>query len=118
MEVLSIDVMHNIWFLVELVTIEVLNSNTDFSALLNVESVGDEGEIWVHESHEVGNLNLKVIFWVEDQLDPANSSLWSNIILDWSSNLSLAKEGTVDHLVEQASLKSNHISKCLLLLNL
>jgi len=52
-EVLGKDVMHDIWFLMELVHIEVLDSNSDFSCLLNVESVSDECEIWVHKSHDV-----------------------------------------------------------------
>jgi len=52
-EVLGINVMHDIRFLMELVHIEVLNSNTDFSCLLNMESVGDESEIWMHKSHDV-----------------------------------------------------------------
>lgn len=56
MEVLGENVVHDIWFLVELVHVEVLNSNTDLSRLLNMESVSDESQIWVDEPHDVGNL--------------------------------------------------------------
>lgn len=54
-EILSIDVELNVRFLVELVHIEVFNSNTDFSSLLDVEAIGDESEVGVDESDGFGN---------------------------------------------------------------
>jgi len=47
MEVLSPDVVHDIWFLVEFLTVEVLNSDSNLSAFLYMESVGNECKIWM-----------------------------------------------------------------------
>lgn len=44
---------------------------TDFSSLLNMESVGNESEIWVEESHNVGHLQFEFVSWVEKELDPS-----------------------------------------------
>ena len=48
---------------------------TDFSGLFNVESVSDEGQIWVDETHEAGDSHLKCISWVEQKLDPARHDM-------------------------------------------
>lgn len=53
MEVLSKGVPHEVWLLMELLAIEVLDTNTDFSAFLDVESESHEGHVWVNESHEM-----------------------------------------------------------------
>jgi hypothetical protein len=42
-EVLSPDMVHDIWLLVEFLTVEVLNSDSDFSCLFNMESIGNKG---------------------------------------------------------------------------
>jgi hypothetical protein len=36
-----------------------------------MESVGNESEIWVEESHEIGDLELELVSWVEEELDPS-----------------------------------------------
>jgi hypothetical protein len=36
-----------------------------------MESVGNESEIWVEESHEVGHLELELVSWVEKELNPS-----------------------------------------------
>mmetsp|Transcript_51232 Transcript_51232/g.70359 ORF Transcript_51232/g.70359 Transcript_51232/m.70359 type:complete len:266 (+) Transcript_51232:3-800(+) len=54
-EVLGVDVVHDIGLLVELVVVNILNAHTDFTGLLDVESVGDEEEVGVHEFHDVGH---------------------------------------------------------------
>ena len=43
---------------------------TNLSGLLDVESIGDECQVWMSKSHEVGNLHLNLVSWVEEQLDP------------------------------------------------
>jgi len=99
MEILSINVVHHIWLLVEFLAIEVLDSNSDFSSLLNMESVGNESEIWVEESHNVGHLQFEFVSWVEKELDPSLSSFSLNVVLDRSSDLSFTEECPVDHFV-------------------
>lgn len=54
-EVLSIDVVHDIGLLVELVVVNILDTHTDITGLLDMESVGDEEEVGVHEFHDVGH---------------------------------------------------------------
>jgi hypothetical protein len=47
MEVLSPNVVHDIWLLVEFLTVEVLNSDSDLSCLFYMESVGAECNVWM-----------------------------------------------------------------------
>jgi len=50
MEILSINMIHNIWLLMEFLTIEVLNSDSNFSALFDVESVSAMSNVRMSES--------------------------------------------------------------------
>jgi len=50
MEILSIEMMHNVWLLVEFIDIDVFDSKALFTSLLNMESIGDIEEVWVNES--------------------------------------------------------------------
>ena len=70
-EVLSVNVVHVVRFLMELLVIESVNSNTDFSGLLDMESVGDEGEVGVHKSHELGDALLNGTSGVEEHFNPS-----------------------------------------------
>jgi len=99
MEVLSIDVVHHVWLLVEFLAIEVFNSNTNLSSLLNMESVCHKSKIWVEKSHKVRDLKLELVSWVEKELNPSLSSFSFNVVLDRSSDLSFTEECPVDHLV-------------------
>jgi len=58
MEILSIDVMHDVRFLVELIAIDVLDAKSCLSSLLNVESVSDEEEVWVNETESLREILL------------------------------------------------------------
>lgn len=98
-EVLSIQVMHVVWLLVELLDIEVLDSNSNSSSLFNMESVGNEGQVWVGESDDFRNLLLECVSWVEHKLDPSSSTSRSDVVFDSSSHLSLVEESTIDHFV-------------------
>lgn len=60
MEVLSVNVVQNVWFFMELIGIEVLDSNTSLSGLLNMESVGHECKVWVQSSKEMSNIDLSL----------------------------------------------------------
>lgn len=95
-EILSVDVMHDIGLLMELVMVNVLNTQTCLSCLLNVEPVSDEEKVWVDESQCFGTVLLEPVAGVHDELDPALPSLMSNVVLQWSSDLALAGKGTVD----------------------
>lgn len=63
--------VHDIWLLVEFLTVEVLNSDSDFSAFLYMEFVGAECNIWVCPSETVRNDLFNLVSWVEDQLNPS-----------------------------------------------
>lgn len=99
MEVLSPNMVHDIWLLVEFLTVEVLNSDSDFSCFLYMESVGTECNVWMHPSNSVGNNLFDLVSWVEDQLNPSCSSSVSNVVLDWSAQLSLTHEVVAYHFV-------------------
>jgi hypothetical protein len=71
MEVLSINMMHMHWLLMEFLVVEVINSNTYFSSLFDMESVGDKGKVWVNKSHELADTLLNGRSWVEEHFDPA-----------------------------------------------
>ena len=36
-----------------------------------MEPVGHECQVWVEESHHIGDLQLEFVSWVEQQLDPS-----------------------------------------------
>ena len=44
---------------------------TAFSAFLNMESIGDESNIWVHKSHRLGSDFFNSSSWSEDQFNPS-----------------------------------------------
>lgn len=99
MEVLGINMVHVVWLLVELLEVEVLNSNSIFSCLLNMESVGNESQVWVHEFDEIGDDSLDLVSWVKGQLDPTALSSLSDVVFEWSAHSSLVEESTIDHFV-------------------
>ena len=75
MEVLSVNVMLDVRLLVELIAVEILDSYsyiinininwidkvTYFPGLLDVESVGDEGEVWMDESESFRHVLLEAV---------------------------------------------------------
>jgi len=92
--------MHKVWFFMELITVKVLDSNTNFSRLFNMESICDKGKIWVDESHDVGHSHLKLISWVEQDLNPSLLSFLSQVVSDWTANFSLAHQSTVESFIQ------------------
>ena len=38
-----------------------------------MESIGHKSEIWVEKSHQVGDLKLELVSWVEKELNPSES---------------------------------------------
>jgi len=99
MEVLSVDVMHDVGLLVEFIAINVLNAHTCFFGLLNVELVGHSEDVGVGELDGVGDVLLDAGAGVEDELNPAGAALVSNVVLHGTADLSLAEEGLVHELI-------------------
>jgi len=110
MEILSVDVMHDIRLLVELVAVHILDAKACLSSLLDVESVGDEKEVGVDEADSLRHVLFDLRAWVEDELDPALGTLMPKVVLQGSSDLSLACEGTVNETVKECGLESWHCS--------
>lgn len=74
-EALGVDMPHNIGLLVELVHVEVFNSNSTFPGLLNMEFVGDESQVRVNGSQSSGNVLLELVSRVEHNLNPSKLTL-------------------------------------------
>jgi hypothetical protein len=114
---------------------------TDLSGLLNVETIGHEGEVGVQESDGSGNSLLHLVTGSEHELQPTTAALLniqecssrgeptqaamqrgtiayskqefsnlplaalgSDVVLDWSSDMTLVEECSVHVLVQQGSL--------------
>ncbi len=75
---------------------------TSFSRLFDVELVGDVEEVWMDEPEGVGQVLFYTGAGVEHEFDPALAVLCSDVVLDGSSDLALAKEIAVHELVEVA----------------
>lgn len=69
MEVLCIKMIHVVGLFMELVFIEVLNSDTNFTCLLNMESVSDESEIRMYEPYDVTCSCLQLVLRVKHHFD-------------------------------------------------
>lgn len=104
MEVLSVEVEHDVGLLVELIVIYVLDAKACFSGLFGVELVGQREQVGVRELHELRGVLLNASCGVVDELDPTGASLCSDVVLDGASNLALAEEGAVDELVQKGPL--------------
>ena len=74
---------------------------TGLSCLLDVESVGDVEEVRMNEAHGVRNVLFELASGVEHELNPALETFRSDVVLDWSANLTLAQKRSVDKLIEQ-----------------
>lgn len=72
-EVLSVKMHHDVGFLVEFVTVNILDTHACFSRLFDVELVGDVEEVWVDESEGVGRVLFYAGAGVENEFDPALS---------------------------------------------
>jgi len=101
MEVLSVNVMHDVGLLVEFISIDVLNANTCFSGLFDVELVGHSKDVGVAELDTVGNVLFNASAGVENKLDPALALLIPDVVLEGSSNLTLSEVSSVDELIDQ-----------------
>ena len=108
MEVLCIDVVHEVGLLVELVVVEVLNADANLTALLDVELVCYEREVWVDELHKRAGDGLKLVARIIQDLDPANLALPAQRLLQGAVELSLCQERLIDSAVQKTSLELHH----------
>ena len=60
------------------------------------------------EADGLGNILLEARARVKDELDPALGTLMSNVVLQWSSDLALARKSSVDEAIQESGLKSRH----------
>lgn len=109
MEVLSVNVMHDVWLLVEFISIDVLNAQTCFSGLFDVELVGHSKDVGVAELDSIGNVLFNTSAGVENELDPALTTLVSDVVLEGSSYLPFAEVSSVNELIDQRFLHSWHV---------
>lgn len=103
-EILSIDVIHVIWFFVELIHIKVFNSNTDFTSLFNVEPIGYECEVRMGEPDDIAENGFNSVSRVEQDFDPSDLSLGSQLMIEGSGYLSFVENAYVDSTIQKASL--------------
>jgi len=109
MEILGIE-MHNwCFFFKELIVIEVINSHTVFLALLNMECVCNVVQVWGCKLKNLSNSGFNAVSWVEHQFDISVAPLLSKIWLKWSSNHSLALDGTIYELFKNIGFYSHLI---------
>ena len=80
-EVLRVKMVHVVRLFVELVHVEVLNTDANFTGLLNVEPVGDESDVWVAELNEIADNGLELVARVEQNLDPTDLALRAQVML-------------------------------------
>ena len=75
-----------------------------------MESVGDVEQVRVDEADGLRKELLSLGAWVEYELNPSLGSLMSNVVLQWSSDLTLASKGTVNESIKQRGFESRHFS--------
>ena len=67
-----------------------------------MESVGDVEEVRMNEADCLRNILLELVPWVVNQFNPTLARcLMSDVVLEWSANLTLAQKSSVDKLIEQ-----------------
>lgn len=101
---MSIDVIHKVWLFVELIHIEVFNSNTNFSGLFNMEPIGNECDVRMGEPDDIAENGFNSVSRIEQDFDPSDLSLGSQIMIEWSGNLSFIENAYVDSAIQKASL--------------
>lgn len=105
-EVLRVQVEHNVGLLVELVTVNVLDADACFSGFLGVEPVGEGGEVGLHEAVGVGDVLLGAGAGVADEFDPALLVLGAHVVAHGFADDAAASEGGVHKSVEKSPFHS------------
>ena len=108
-EVLRVKMVHVVRLFVELVHVEVLNTDANFTGLLNVEPVGDESDVRVAELNEIADNGLELVARVEQNLDPADLALRAQVMLQRAIHLPFIEDGDVDSAVQKTSLELHHL---------
>ena len=112
-EILSIDVIHVIWFFVELIHIKVFNSDTNFTSLFDVEPIGNECDVRMGEPDDIAENGFNSVSRIEQDFDPStilqndylpDLSLGSQLMIEGSGYLSFIENAYVDSTIQKASL--------------
>lgn len=101
-EVLSVQMEHNIRFLVELVSINVLDAEASITSLLDVETIGNKEEIRMNELDGLRSELFNPVAGGENEFNPALITTISNVVLNGSSDHTFAEQATIDELVQDA----------------
>lgn len=98
-EILSIQMVHDIRFFVEFVGVNILNAEASISGFLDVESIGNKEEIRMNELDGFGSEFFNSVARGEHKLDPTLIASVSNVVLNGSTDHAFAEEATHDELV-------------------
>jgi len=98
-EVLSVQMHHDIRFLVEFVAVYVLNAEASITGFLDMETIGNKEEIRMNEFDGLRGKLFSSVTGREHKLNPALVSTVSNVVLNGSSDHALAEQATHDELV-------------------
>lgn len=100
MEVLSVDVVHDIWLLVEFIAVNILNSQAGFTCLLDMELVGHSKDVRVRKLKSIGNVLFDATAGTEDKLNPAvHSTLMADVVFKRAADLTSASHSAVKELI-------------------
>jgi len=98
-EILGVQMVHDIRFLVEFVAVYVLNAEASISGFLDMETIGDKEEIRMNQFDGLRSELFNPVAGVEHELDPALISSVSNVVLNGSTDHTFAKKTAHDDLV-------------------
>lgn len=98
-EILSVQMVHDIRFLVEFVAVYVLNTEASISGFLDMETIGNKEEIRMNQFDGFRSELFNPVAGGENELDPALISSVSNVVLKGSTDHTFSKQATHDELV-------------------
>jgi len=99
-EVLCVQMHHDIRFLVEFVAVYVLNAEASISGFLHMETIGNKEEIRMNQFNGLGHKLFRPVAGREHKLNPALVSTVSNVVLNGSTDHAFSKHPTHDELVK------------------
>jgi len=101
-EMLGIEMVHNIGLLVEFVAVHILDAHANFTCFFHMESVGNKEEVRMNELHELGYNLLDLVARGEDELNPSLEALFPDVMFESIlTNAAFSKITAVDHPVQE-----------------
>ena len=100
MEVLSINMTINVRLLIEFVMIEVLNTNSNLSRLLHMETVRKVSQVRIQSPHSPRESLLQSILWIKHSLNHSSLPSVSQVSPQWPPNLSLIQKCPMNVLIQ------------------